>query len=137
MMLGGLTAAQQARVETGCRGDMGGKRGSGNEMLREQLAQEAARLIVDHGMHDYGRAKRKAALRFGVREANALPSNLEIESSVIERQRIFAPELHEHRLASEPCAEISASCLVSVSKKSPSVIPSACIVRVAARSGSG
>ena len=78
---------------------MGGKRGLGNEVLREQLAQEAARLIVDHGMHDYGQAKRKAALRFGIREAGALPSNSEIESSVIERQRIFAPEIHEHRLA--------------------------------------
>ena len=78
---------------------MRGKHGSGNEVLREQLAQEAARLIVDHGMHDYGQAKRKAALRFGVRQASALPSNSEIESSVIERQRIFAPEIHEYRLA--------------------------------------
>ncbi len=78
---------------------MGGKRGSGNVLLREQLAQEAARLIVDHGMRDYGQAKRKAALRFGVREASALPSNAEVESSVIERQRIFAPESHELRVA--------------------------------------
>ena len=78
---------------------MGGKGGSGNELLREQLAQEAARLIVDHGMHDYGQAKRKAARHFGVRQAAALPSNSEIESSVIERQRIFAPEIHEYRLA--------------------------------------
>ncbi len=58
---------------------MAGKRGSGTDVLREQLAQEAARLIVDHGMHDYGQAKRKAALRFGVREASALPSNSESE----------------------------------------------------------
>ncbi len=77
---------------------MGGKRALGTEVLREQLAQEAARLIVDHGMHDYGQAKRKAALRFGVRESSALPSNSEIESSVIERQRIFEPELHERRV---------------------------------------
>lgn len=78
---------------------MAGKRGFGDEVLREQLAQEAARLIVDHGMHDYGQAKRKAARRFGVRESSALPSNSEIESSVIERQRIFDPDLHAHRLA--------------------------------------
>ncbi len=78
---------------------MGAKRGPGTEALREQLAQEAARLIVDHGIYDYGQAKRKAALRFGVREASALPSNSEIESSVIERQRIFEPEVHEWRLA--------------------------------------
>ncbi len=79
---------------------MAAKRGLGTEVLREQLAQEAARLIVDHGIHDYGQAKRKAALRFGVREASALPSNSEIESSVIERQSIFEPEAHERRLAS-------------------------------------
>ena len=78
---------------------MGTRRGSGSEVLREHLAQEAARLIVDHGMHDYGQAKRKAALRFGVREAGALPSNSEVEASVTERQRIFAPEIHELRLA--------------------------------------
>ena len=78
---------------------MGSKRGSGSEVLREQLAQEAARLIVDHGIHDYGQAKRKAAQRFRVRQAGALPSNAEVESSVIERQRIFAPDSHECRLA--------------------------------------
>lgn len=78
---------------------MGSKRGSGGEVLREQLAQEAARLIVDHGIHDYGQAKRKAAQRFRVRQAGALPSNAEVESSVIERQRIFAPDSHEYRLA--------------------------------------
>jgi len=77
---------------------MGGKRALSTEVLREQLAQEAARLIVDHGMHDYGQAKRKAALRFGVRESSALPSNSEIESSVIERQRIFEPDLHQRRV---------------------------------------
>ena len=79
---------------------MVGRRGPGSEVLREQLAQEAARLIVDHGMHDYGQAKRKAAIRFGVRDFAALPSNTEIESSVIERQRIYDPELHENRLTS-------------------------------------
>ncbi|MGI9259818.1 MAG: hypothetical protein ACR2QQ_13370 [Gammaproteobacteria bacterium] len=79
---------------------MGGRRSPGSEVLREQLAQEAARLIVDHGMHDYGQAKRKAAMRFGVRDSAALPSNTEIESSVIERQRIYDPELHDHRLTS-------------------------------------
>jgi len=66
-------------------------------MLREQLAEEAARLIHDHGIQDYGLAKRKAAERFGVRAAGALPSNSEIESRVIERQRIFEPDEHTER----------------------------------------
>jgi hypothetical protein len=77
---------------------MPSRRAPSSDYLREQLAQEAARLIVDHGMHDYGQAKRKAASRLGVREASALPSNTEIECSVIERQRIFDPDIHERRL---------------------------------------
>ena len=69
-----------------------------NEPLRRSLAQEAARLIVEHGIHDYGRAKRKAAEQFGVRGAGTLPSNSEIESRVLERQRMFGLELQQDRL---------------------------------------
>ncbi|NIW24271.1 MAG: hypothetical protein GWN29_06720 [Gammaproteobacteria bacterium] len=54
-------------------------------------------MIHDHGIQDYGLAKRKAAERFGVRSAGALPSNSEIESRVIERQRIFEPDEHTER----------------------------------------
>ena len=71
--------------------------------LRDQLAQEAARLIIEHGIQDYGLAKRKAAQRFGVREAGALPSNSEIEASVTEWQQIFEPETHQHRLEDLRC----------------------------------
>ena len=74
------------------------RRGSFGPVLREQLAEEAARLIHDHGIQDYGLAKRKAAERFGVRWAGVLPSNLEIESRVIERQRIFEADGHAERI---------------------------------------
>lgn len=67
--------------------------------LREQLAQEAARLMMESGIEDYGLAKRKAAERLGVRSAGALPSNAQIASSLTERQRIFAPDAHARRLA--------------------------------------
>jgi hypothetical protein len=67
--------------------------------LREQLADEAARLMVEHGIEDYARAKRKAAERFGVTTAAALPSNAEIHERLIERQRLFAADDHEARLA--------------------------------------
>ena len=77
---------------------MAGKCGLGGIVLREQIAQEAARLIIDHGMHDYGQAKRKAVQRFGIREWAALHSNSEIESSVLERLRIFDSDLHAQRL---------------------------------------
>ncbi len=99
---------------------MGGKRSPGTEVLREQLAQEAARLIVDHGMHDYGQAKRKAARRFGVRESAALPSNTEIEESVIERQRIYDPELHERRLAT--MRSLAAALMEALSEFQPRLV---------------
>ena len=66
--------------------------------LRERLAQEAARLVNEHGIQDYGLAKRKAARRFGIREAGALPSNAEIEDCVREWHRIFEPDEHQKYL---------------------------------------
>ena len=74
------------------------KRGLDTVALRERVAQEAARLINEHGIQDYGLAKRKAAQRLGIREAGALPSNSEIEASVTEWQRIFEPETHKSQL---------------------------------------
>lgn len=75
------------------------KRGTIHPGLREQIADEAARLIRDHGIQDYGFAKRKAAARFGVRGAGALPSNSEVEARVLERQRVFEGEDQDARLA--------------------------------------
>ncbi|MCY3731355.1 MAG: hypothetical protein OXF98_08440 [Rhodospirillaceae bacterium] len=75
------------------------RRGLADMELRERLAQEAARLVNEHGIQDYGLAKRKAAQRFGVRTAGALPSNAEIEARVTEWQRIFEPDSHRHHLA--------------------------------------
>jgi hypothetical protein len=66
--------------------------------LREQLAEEAARLMAEHGIHDFGLAKRKAAERLGVRNAGGLPSNAQVQERLVERQRLFAPEDHDQRL---------------------------------------
>ncbi len=67
--------------------------------LREQLAQEAARVMIESGIEDFGLAKRKAAAKLGVRSAGALPSNAQIQECLAERQRIFEPNAHEGRLA--------------------------------------
>jgi hypothetical protein len=77
-----------------------GKRNSSftTAALRERLAQAAARLMIEHGIKDFGLAKRKAAERLGVRDKGALPSNAQIEASLAERQRIFEPQVHEQRL---------------------------------------
>ncbi|MDP6150553.1 MAG: hypothetical protein QGH46_04880, partial [Gammaproteobacteria bacterium] len=68
--------------------------------LRLVLAQEAARLIRDHGIEDFRTAKSKAAERFGVRQYGALPSNLEIEQALAERNRIFGQDEHTSLLVS-------------------------------------
>ena len=69
-----------------------------SDTLRERLAQEAARLMIEHGIRDYGLAKRKAARRLGVRAAWALPGNAEIDARVTEWQELFEPETHGRRL---------------------------------------
>jgi hypothetical protein len=68
--------------------------------LRERLAQEAARLMIEHGIVDFGLAKRKAAERLGVTQLGALPSNAQIEICLAERQRLFEPESHQDRVRS-------------------------------------
>jgi hypothetical protein len=66
--------------------------------LRERLAQESARLMIEHGIVDFGLAKRKAAERLAVTAFGALPSNSQIEACLAERQRIFEPDGHADRL---------------------------------------
>lgn len=66
--------------------------------LREQLAQEAARIMIESGIEDFGLAKRKAAERLGVQSAGALPANVRIQECLAERQRLFEPAAHDQRL---------------------------------------
>src|SRR5215510_5243181 len=76
---------------------MSGRRHSGpwlSEELRQELADEAARLMAEHGIADFSLAKRKAAERLGVRAGGALPSNAEIHGRLAERQRTFEPAAH-------------------------------------------
>jgi hypothetical protein len=68
-----------------------------SEELRQELADEAARLMAEHGIADFSLAKRKAAERLGVRRGAALPSNGEIHLRLAERQRTF-DSAHNDRL---------------------------------------
>lgn len=56
---------------------------------RQRVAQEAARLMSEHGIRDFHHAKLKAAERMGVDDEQSLPRNREIEQALRERQRIF------------------------------------------------
>lgn len=57
--------------------------------LRSRIAEEAARLILEHGESDYQVAKRKAAQALGVREDKALPNGSDIDAAVRARQSLF------------------------------------------------
>ena len=75
------------------------KRSVRGEMLRHALAQEAARIIVEHGVDDYLMAKRKAAERLGVTDHAVLPKNTEIEEAVATHHRLFGAASHDEELA--------------------------------------
>jgi len=81
---------------------MGGRRRSARSLpaeLLDQVAQEAARVMAEHGISDFGLAKRKAAERLGVRAGSGLPSNAKIQERLVERQRIFEPDAHDAWIA--------------------------------------
>jgi hypothetical protein len=69
--------------------------------LRRALAQEAARLMFEHGVDDYGFAKRKAAERLGATDVASLPKNAEIDVALAEYQRLFAADTHADTLAEQ------------------------------------
>ena len=75
------------------------KRSVRGDMMRQAIAREAARLMIEHGHGDYGVAKRKAAERFGVTDLAVLPRNTEIEEALAEHQRLFDPESHASSLS--------------------------------------
>ncbi len=77
-------------------------------MLRQAIARAAARLMIEHGHEDYGVAKRKAALRFGVTELAVLPKNAEIEAALAEHQRLFGAEEHASEIAGMRAAAVEA-----------------------------
>jgi hypothetical protein len=66
---------------------------------RQRLAAEAARIILEEGVRDYGQAKRKAAEHLGISGRRDLPANTEVETAVLERNRLFAtPETRREYL---------------------------------------
>jgi hypothetical protein len=78
------------------------------ENLRRAIAQEAARIMAEHGIRDFYVAKRKAAERYGVFEGGLLPKNTEIEAALAEYQRLFGGESHANSLLAQRRAALSA-----------------------------
>jgi len=80
------------------------------ENLRRALAQEAARIMSEHGIRDFLTAKRK---RFGVTDGSVLPKNTEIEDALAEYQRLFGGAKHGATLAAQRNAALSAMQMLS------------------------
>ena len=89
------------------------RRDNGTERARQVVAQEAARIIVNHGVRDYRVAKQKAAERLGVSARGSLPGNAEIEAAVAEHLQIFGGDAHEDRLRLMRVAALSAMDLLA------------------------
>lgn len=87
---------------------MARRRDSETERARQVLAQEAARIIVDHGIRDYRVAKQKAAERLGVGSRGSLPGNAEIEAAIADHLQVFGGESHGDLLRLMRTAALSA-----------------------------
>lgn len=68
--------------------------------------------MAEHGIDDYGFAKRKAAERLGVGEHAVLPKNSEVEAALIEYQRLFDSDSHAHTLEGQRRAAVEAMALL-------------------------
>jgi len=87
---------------------MGRQKNNEAERARLVVAQEAARIIVDHGIRDYRLAKQKAAERLGIGGRGSLPGNTEIEAAIAEHLQIFGRESHADHLRLMRMAALSA-----------------------------
>lgn len=66
---------------------------------RAEIAHHAARLLVDGGVVEFERARRKAARELGAEQSRDLPDNLELHHAVIDYLRLFHGERHAARIA--------------------------------------
>jgi hypothetical protein len=71
----------------------------GSAHARRAIAAQAARLIAEDGLADYGAAKRKAARQLGFRESDGLPDNGEVEEALRTYQTLFQNDEQRDRLA--------------------------------------
>jgi phage tail protein X len=68
---------------------------------RTRIAQTAARLIAEHGLTDWGLAKRKAARQLLLPDSAALPGNDEIEEALASYHALFAADTHDESLRTQ------------------------------------
>ncbi len=65
---------------------------------RRAIAAQAARLIAEDGLADFGTAKRKAARQLGFRDSDGLPDNTEVEEALRAYQALYQNQEQRERL---------------------------------------
>ncbi|RYF38992.1 MAG: hypothetical protein EOO27_49905, partial [Comamonadaceae bacterium] len=68
------------------------------DMLKAEIAQTAARMVVEEGL-EYGPAKRRAVKQMGLAPRSALPNNDEVEDAVREYIELFCADTQPTELA--------------------------------------
>ena len=69
-----------------------------DSQMRQRIAQDAARIMIEQGIKDFHKAKKKAADNIGISDREVMPSNTEIEEAVFEYQRIFKSQAQPQHL---------------------------------------
>jgi len=64
------------------------------DLMREQLAHHAARLMAEDGITDYAFAKRKAARQMGAVDTKHMPSNEEIDAALSSYRMLYQQDSH-------------------------------------------
>ncbi len=75
------------------------KHGKHAEHSRRAIAAQAARLMAEDGIAEFGAAKRKAARQLGFASSDALPSNDEVEAELRAYQTLFQNDEQHARVA--------------------------------------
>lgn len=64
------------------------------DLMREQLAHQAAKLMAEDGITDHAMAKRKAARQLGAADTQHLPSNQEVDDALHSYRSLYQDDSH-------------------------------------------
>jgi hypothetical protein len=64
------------------------------DLMREQLAHQAAKLMAEDGITDHALAKRKAARQLGASDTQHLPSNQEVDEALHSYRALYRHDSH-------------------------------------------
>lgn len=64
------------------------------DLMREQLAHQAAKLMAEDGITDHAFAKRKAARQLGATDTQHLPSNQEVDEALNSYRALYQQDSH-------------------------------------------